>query len=239
LEFIWLFSDCRSPSCDFQSTPGYAVPRDNNIVGDVVIVERHRAVQVVASIPARYSLDRPDVQDDKRVYSGRAVLLSPHAIALAAPVIGAPGDRVTVTIEHIGRLTGAITKELVGGFVMSVMASEEGRARLAAQIEWFELYKNHDVGDRRRDNRVVPRNPLSALTQSDGTTLRCFVIDFSATGAAISAQQTPEIGAVVAIGNLGGRVVRHFAGGFAVEFITPQDKDNVERLVSGYRTAKR
>jgi hypothetical protein len=158
---------------------------------------------------------------------------------LAAPVIGAPGDEVTVITKYIGRLAGAIAKELGGGFIMSVTASEEARARLAARIEWFELYKNHDLCDRRRDDRIVPRDRHSTLTLSDGLALRCFVIDFSTTGAGISAQQTPAIGEVVAIGNLGGRVARHFAGGFAVEFITEQDKDNVERLVSDPSAAAR
>ena len=215
------------------------MPWESNILDDIVVVEAQQEIRIVASIPARYSLDCRDVQGDQREYHGRAVFLSPHAIALAAPVIGALGERVSATINHIGKLTGEITHELVGGFVMSVTASKHVRENLAARIEWFELHKNHDVSDRRCENRFVPRNPHSLLTLSDGATLRCFVIDFSSSGAGISAPQTPEIGEIIAIGNLGGRVVRHFAGGFAVKFITPQHQDDVERQITGYRTSKR
>jgi hypothetical protein len=43
-------------------------------------------------------------------------------------------------------------------------------------------------------------------------------LNISASGAAVSAQTLPEIGAALALGRLVGRVVRQFKGGFAIQF---------------------
>jgi hypothetical protein len=43
----------------------------------------------------------------------------------------------------------------------------------------------------------------------------------------------PDIRAVLAVGSVVGRVVRHFVGGFAVQFIERQSRDTVEALVLG------
>jgi hypothetical protein len=41
----------------------------------------------------------------------------------------------------------------------------------------------------------------------------------SVAGAAIAAATAPEIGTVLNVGSVVGRVVHHFAGGFGVQFI--------------------
>src|SRR6266511_1028132 len=77
---------------------------------------------------------------------------------------------------------------------------------------------------------------MSALCRRmlhDGTTMTCFVIDISVSGAAISADTVPEIATVLAVGKAIGRVVRHFAGGFAVKFVDLHNRDSVEALVMG------
>jgi hypothetical protein len=42
---------------------------------------------------------------------------------------------------------------------------------------------------------------------------------------------TPELGTVLAVGKVVGRVVRHFPGGFAVKFVSLQDPRIVEELL--------
>ncbi len=200
--------------------------------GDVVFVERRHDLRIIVSIPGRYSLtERPDVRGERRVFACRAVNVSARAIALAAPVNGKMGERVIAHIDHLGKLEGPIVRLLAQGFVMSILASEEERDRLAAKIEWLENYKNHDAQDQRTDERTVPANPYSKMILSDGSTETCLVLDLSVSGAAISADTVPEIGAVVAIGKVVGRVVRHFVGGFGVQFIDRQNPHLVEALV--------
>jgi hypothetical protein len=200
--------------------------------GDVVLVERRRDVRIIVSIPGRYSLsDRRDARGDRRVFACRAVNVSALAMALATPVNGKLGERVIAHIDHLGKLEGPIIRLLERGFVMNIVASEEERGRLAAKIEWLESYKNHEAQEQRTDERMVPANPYSKMMLSDGSVETCLVLDLSVSGAGISADTMPEIGTVVAIGSIVGRVARHFVGGFGVQFIERQNPHAVESLL--------
>ncbi len=200
--------------------------------GDITFVERLPDVRIIASIPGRYSLsDGRNSRGRGRVFACHAIFVSPYAIALAAPVTGKVGERVTAYIDHLGKLEGPIGQLLKQGFVVNVAASEEERGRLAAKIAWLERYKNHDTPDRRADERTVPTNPYSKMILPDGRVASCFVLDLSVSGAAISADTVPEIGTVLAIGSVVGRIVRHFDSGFAVQFVERQNRDTVEAML--------
>jgi len=198
---------------------------------DLEIVERRRDIRIVVSIAGRYTLaDHRNARGDRRTFSCRAVSVSGGTIALAAPVIGNLGERVRAHIDHLGRLDGAVMRLLSRGFVMSIAASEDERERLLDRIEWVEKHKNCDVQEQRATNRFVPASPNSRLVLANGTTLTCLVIDLSETGAALSADIDPEIGTVCALGAIVGRVVRRFLGGFAVQFINPPRREEVEMM---------
>ena len=188
--------------------------------------------RVLANIPGRYSLaNLRNAQGERRVFACRAVNVSSRAIALAAPVKGKVGDRVIAHIDRLGKLEGPIDRLLDRGFVMSIAASPEDRERLAAKIRWLENNKNHDVLDRRGDKRSVPANPNSKLILPDGRVENCLVLDVSVSGVAISADTLPEVGTILAVGSVVGRVVRHFTDGFAIQFVQRQHQENVEQMV--------
>jgi hypothetical protein len=197
--------------------------------GDLAIVERRRDMRVIVSIAGRYTLaDHRNARGQRRTFSCRAVSLSGNSIALAAPVIGNMRERVMANIEHLGKLEGVVTSILSRGFVMSIKANDEERFKIVDRIEWIEKHKNHDVDDKRARTRFVPASPISRLVLADGTTLSCLVINLSETGAAVSADVDPEIGSICALGTVVGRVVRHFVGGFALQFIMPPRRAEVE-----------
>jgi hypothetical protein len=207
---------------------------------DLVAVERRQAavaerrtdIRVITSIAGRYMLgSRRDERGNRREFACRALNMSPRAMLLAAPVAGPPGERVITHFARFGRLEGSIVRVLSRGFVMSIAASDEERDRLASKLAWLEDHKNHDAHEARKHERVVPRNPYSWLTLADGRTQGCFVIDLSVSGVAVSADLKPDIGAVLAVGRVIGRVRRHFAEGFAVEFVQVQDIDRLPSLL--------
>jgi hypothetical protein len=199
---------------------------------DVVFVERRRDVRIIVNIGGRFSLsDRRDARGERRVFACRAVNLSPRAVALASVVNTKQGERVIAHIDHVGKLEGAVQRTLERGFVMSISATDDERERLADKIEWLEKHKNHDVIDKRADERIVPTNPYSRMILPNGSRETCLVLDISVSGAAVSANTVPSITTVLAIGTVIGRVVRHFEGGFAVQFIEPQNRHMLEALV--------
>jgi hypothetical protein len=200
---------------------------------DVVMAERQRDAGITVDLPGRYWLwNSRDVSGDLKHFACRVINLSPHSVALVAPVRGAMGEWVSADIEHIGRLDGAITRPLDHrGFVMNILTTAEERKKLAIKIDWYDRYRNLEVADRRARPRSVADHPFSSLLLADGAVKSCLVTDLSACGAAVSAEIVPDIGTVLAVGKVIGRVTRHFPGGFAVNFVDVQDPQIVEKLV--------
>jgi hypothetical protein len=197
---------------------------------DVVWADRRQDARIVVSIPGRFSLaDRRDMRGERRVFSCRAINVSSSAIALASAVSGKVGDRVIAEIEHLGKLKGSIVRVLERGFIMNIIATADEREKLATKIEWLGKFKDHDEGDRRVERRFAPANPYSQILLPDGSTQTCLVVDLSVSGAALSAEAVPEIGTVLAVGKIVGRVVRHFEGGFAIQFTERQSPDEIEK----------
>ncbi len=123
-------------------------------------------------------------------------------------------------VEQLGKVEGKIIRVLDRGFVITVVAGEDERAKLLAKIVWLDQHINYEKPDDRRSKRIVPQNPHSTLILSDGFVLTCFVIDMSVSGASVSADITPEMRMPLAVGTVVGRVVRQFVGGFAAQFMS-------------------
>lgn len=188
--------------------------------------------RVVINLPGRYSLaNRRGANGERREFACRAVNLTPHVVALCAPVIGKLGERVIAHIDEIGKLAGTIATHLSEGFIMSIQASEEERTNLVTKIQWLGTRNTDDVEDQRSSGRFVPRQCIAQLLQADGTFASCLIIDLSETGAAVSADIVPAPGTVLAIGQVIGRVTRIIEEGFAIKFIHRQDLDDIERKV--------
>jgi hypothetical protein len=200
---------------------------DNDVAG------RQREAGIAVDLPGRYWLwNSRDLGGDLKQFACRVIDISPHAMALVAPVRGSTGEWVSADIEHFGRLDGAIRRPLDHrGFVMNILTTAEERGRLAKKIEWYDKYRNSEVPDRRTRPRSAAEHPFSTLLLEDGAVRSCLVTDLSASGAAVLSDIAPEIGTVLAVGKVIGRVNRHFPGGFAVNFVFPQQPQNVEKLV--------
>jgi hypothetical protein len=204
-----------------------------SLVPDNDAAARQRGAGITIDLPGRYWLwNSRDLGGDLKQFSCRVVSISPQALALVAPVRGAAGEWVSADIEHFGRLDGAIGRTLDHrGFVMNILTTAEERRKLAKKIEWYDKYRNFEVPDRRSRPRSAAEHPFSTLLLADGVVMSCLVTDLSASGAGVLSEVTPEIGTVLAVGKVIGRVTRHFPGGFAVNFVFEQEPQVVEKLV--------
>lgn len=139
-----------------------------------------------------------------------------------------PGDRIIAYIDHIGRIEGSVVKTTDDGFVITTVATERKREKLAAQLTW--LANKHELGlpEDRRHDRLTPRRARTELSMDDGQTLSCRIIDLSLSGAAIEVDVRPAIGTPVRLSNIRGRVVRHFLEGVAIEFTTLQSRESLK-----------
>src|SRR5579863_4295211 len=189
--------------------------------------ERRRHQRVKVNLLGRYMLP------DRREFPCQVINMSPGGMAVIAPVGGKPGDRVIAYVDHLGRLEGQVARTFENGFAMTISATARKRDKLAAQLTW--LANRHILGlpEDRRHGRIVPRNPVGRLILPNGVNLTCRIIDVSQSGAGIASDQRPVIGALVTLGKVQGRVVRHLEDGFAIEFTRLQHSDFLEDNVTG------
>ncbi len=77
----------------------------------------------------------------------------------------------------------------------------------------------------RRHDRLTPREIKTEITLEDGARYSCRIMDLSLSGAAVDVEVRPPIGTPLALGNMRGRVVRHFVEGVAIEFLSIQSRE--------------
>lgn len=141
------------------------------------------------------------------------------------------GERVIAYIDHLGRVEGNAVAVDSHGFNMSINATERKREKLAAQLTW--LANKHELGlpEDRRHDRLTPRAISSELTLEDGTQYTCRLLDLSLSGAAVDLEVRPALGTAVRLGNMRGRVVRHFMEGVAIEFLSLQSRETLREFL--------
>jgi hypothetical protein len=189
--------------------------------------ERRRFQRVKVDLLGRYMLP------DRREFPCQVVNMSPGGMALIAPVGGQVGERVIAYVDHLGRLEGKIARTFENGFAMTIAATTRKRDKLAAQLTWLANRNILGLPEDRRHGRFVPRNPIARLILPNGLNVSCRILDVSQSGAGIATDQRPPIGALVTLGKVQGRVVRHLEDGFAIEFTRLQHPDFLEDAVCG------
>jgi len=189
--------------------------------------DRRRHQRVKVNLLGRYMLA------DRREFPCQVIDMSPGGMALIAPVGGVAGERIIAYVDHLGRLEGHIARLFQNGFAMTISATARKRDKLAAQLTW--LANRHILGlpEDRRHSRIVPRNPVARLVLPSGINVTCRIIDVSQSGAGVASSERPPIGALVTLGKVQGRVVRHLEDGFAIEFTRLQHPDFLEESVCG------
>jgi PilZ domain-containing protein len=184
--------------------------------------ERRRHQRVRVNLLGRYMLA------DRTEYPCQVVNMSPGGMALIAPVCGNVGDRVIAYVDHLGRLEGKIARMLQNGFAMTISATPRKRDKLAAQLTWLANRSILNLPEDRRHGRFVPKVVAARLVLPNGTNVGIRIIDLSLSGAGIATPHRPEVGSLVTLGNIPGRVVRHLEEGFAMEFTRLQHPDSIE-----------
>jgi hypothetical protein len=201
------------------------------------VADRRLQVRYEGIIAGSYTLSsrrRHEGEADVQVFACRTRDISPAAAAVTAPVLGSLGELITARFDGLGIMRGHIEQHLDDGFVLAISASEQQRRKLAGQISELKRRSAAGVLEKRSYRRLQPVDPRSAITLDGGPSLRCFVVDFSRSGAAVSADCAPPVGTRVILGVLASRVVRHLVVGFTVRFDAVQDAEGLESLITGF-----
>lgn len=181
--------------------------------------------RVTVNLPGRLMLANYDE------FECLAAEMSPGDTLITCRGRPSAGERVIAYIDHLGRIEGSVLHLVPGGFVMSIVASERKREKLAAQLTW--IANKHELGlpEDRRHDRLTPRDTRAELLLDDGRRYVCRIMDLSLSGAALDVEYRPPIGTGVQLGNMKGRIVRHFMEGVAMEFASVQSKDTLREFL--------
>ena len=86
-----------------------------------------RFQRVKVSVLGRYMLA------DRREFPCQVLEMSPGDALVVAPVAGGVGERVVAYLDHLGRIEGAITSLIDGGFHTEVIASARKRDKMVGK----------------------------------------------------------------------------------------------------------
>jgi len=168
-----------------------------------------------------------DASGKPREFPCTVLKFSAEIIKLSGPVTGSVGEWVVVHFANIGQFEGPITEVNERQFSMWIVTDVEHRKKIETKVAWA---KDKKRVNKRRHERIVPRNPHSVLRFSDGRSAPCRIIDYSLSGVAASSEMIPTLGAVVKVGNILGQVIRQSSDGFAAKFILVQNRQTIEGL---------
>lgn len=168
---------------------------------------------------------------DYEEYECMVIDMSPGDMYVTCQGKPRANERVIAYIDHLGRVEGNVLTTDGRGFTMSINATDRKREKLAAQLTW--LANKHELGlpEDRRHDRLTPRNTVVELTLEDDTVYSCRIMDLSLSGAAIDVEIRPAIGTAVRLGNMRGRIVRHFMEGVAIEFLSLQSRETLREFL--------
>jgi hypothetical protein len=158
--------------------------------------------------------------------------MSPGSCAMITTIVGRIEERVVAYVDHIGRIEGQVARVYDGGFAMTLTATLRKKDKLAAKLTWLANRYNLNLAEDRRHERIIPANPFSRVSLADGREYPCRIIDLSLSGAAVSLEYKPPIGAPIRLGAVRANVIRHFEDGIAIEFAVLQTAESIEENIS-------
>lgn len=176
-------------------------------------------------LAARYRLPDGTEQDCRvtDVDPDMALFLTPDPLP--------PGTPVVAYIEQLGRVDGLTRSADTGGVWVEFTHDGPRRARFIRHLRWLIQSSDGETTPARRHTRFEPLQPRTSLLLPGGQAQDCELLDISLSGAAIRAAVIPRVGTTLALGRMRGRVVRHFSGGFAIEFLQPLQANELHRLL--------
>jgi hypothetical protein len=169
--------------------------------------------------------------------------MSPGGAQIACETIPDAQTAVVLYIDGFGRFEGTVARPpkgewSEGKFGVRFNCSALKRERVAEQLTLYINGGSIDEAVLRRHDRT-PTKGLARFTRANGDVVNCEVLDLSLSGVSLATEVRPQLGEIVLIGQMAGKVARIHEKGIAIEFVSqaPADKAALERQakISGAR----
>lgn len=188
--------------------------------------DRRRYQRVPLDLNGRYVLP------DRSEHPCRAADVSPGGVRLLAENRPAPGQRVVVYLDEIGRLEGIARRASGEGFAMTITATSRAREQLTARLVWLANRDALDLDDDRSDCRYTLHHRPAEVRLESGEVVPAQIVDISSSGAAIRLSRRLEIGAWIVLDGRAGTVVRAIECGHGIAFNTPLTCGELEAIAA-------
>jgi hypothetical protein len=182
-------------------------------------LERRRHQRVKVRLVGRF------MRSDRLEFDCESIDASPGGIAFASEAGVQPGERIVAYLNQIGRIEGKVARTFASGFAVQMTLLPAKREKLADQLTWLANRQSLGLPEDRRHERIAPRDRYTILRLANGREFTASLIDISISGAALSVDFQPPLGARVVVGSTQAQVVRHLDPGIAVEFMRPFPAD--------------
>lgn len=189
------------------------------------------ALHGIATVAGRYVIGAQPTHPGINLFACRLRMIGSDGLRVTAPVIPQIGEPVSASFTSFGTLSGIVSRQFEDGFEMQFEQDDHARDALNVKITAFSEKLWTTTSDRRAAQRVMPSNPRTVIARPDNWSQPCLIVDYSVSGAAVSAAFQPAVGEIVTVGKVTGEVVRLFDFGFAVRFFEPQSADSIEGLL--------
>jgi hypothetical protein len=189
------------------------------------------ALHGIATVAGRYVIGAQPTHPGINLFACRLRMIGSDNLRVTAPVIPQIGEPVSASFTSFGTLNGTVSRQYEDGFEMQFEQDDAAREALNARITSFSEKLWTTSTDRRTAQRVMPSNPRTVIARPDNWSQPCLIVDYSISGAAVSAAFQPAVGEIVTVGKVTGEVVRLFDFGFAVRFFEPQSAEQIEGLL--------
>lgn len=154
----------------------------------------------------------------------RVETISPAEMTLRTNVTTEPGQTAILYIDRVGRFEGTVMSIGDGTIRLRFDIKRARKARIADSLLWL-VNRGMEAPPHRRAMRIRQDKAAEAVTEY-GDVMECKIVDISITGASVAIMPRPEIGEILTIGRMRGRVVRHHDAGVGMEFIKDESDRN-------------
>ena len=194
--------------------------------GKRLALEAQSAALMPQSFPARFLLADGSERhcEVTAIDPDGALFLCPEPVSEETPLVA--------YIEDIGRLDGTAGEPDERGFWVNFSFGPGRQPRFVRHLRWLIRKERGQAAAERRHTRFEPRNTQARFTFAGGREQPCEVIDISLSGAGLRSPIKPSVGSPVTLGRMKGRVVRHFEDGFAIEFLMPLERSDLDSALS-------
>ena len=146
--------------------------------------------------------------------------ISAGGAALLSESHPAPGTKIIIYIQGVGRMESTVVRDHPHGFAVDFNCSRTKRERVADKLTWIVNKARLGLSEEGLSLGGV-KGQEADLVLSTGISLPCRIVELSLNGASVQIAPRPAIGAEVTLGRMRGTVTHHLPEGVDIEFTRP------------------